>query len=119
MSLTAQEILGADDLAVEEVKTPEWGANVFIRQMQGKELGVFSKLLKGGKEVQEFPIRAIAVICALTLCDKDGKRLFPDHVKGADALEQKSAKVLQRIFSQSMVLSALSTDDEEDTPKKS
>ena len=118
MSLTAQDIIGAEDLTVELVKTPEWGSNVYIRQMKGKELGVFSKLLKGNKEEQEFPIRAIAIVCALTLCDKTGKRLFPDHNKGGDALEEKSASVLQRIFTKSMVLSSISSDNEGETPGK-
>jgi hypothetical protein len=117
---TAQQILAADDLSIEEVATPEWGGNVFIRQMMGKELGVFSKLLKGTKEVQEFPIQAIATVCALTLCNEKGERLFPDHVQGAKQLEEKNSRVLQRIFAATMVLSSLSSGGtpETETPGK-
>ena len=110
MALSAEQILAANDLQIKEIETPEWGENVFIRQMQGGELGIFSKLLKGTKEVQEFPIEAIAVICALTLCDAKGNRLFPDHNSGAKQLQTKNSKVLQRIFSASMILSSLASD---------
>ena len=110
MSLNAEALLASKDLTVELVKTPEWGGDVYVRSMQGRELGVFSKLLKGTREVQEFPIEAVATVCALSLCDEKGTRLFPDHEKGQKQLSEKNASVLQRVFEVAMRLSSLTGD---------
>ena len=114
-SATAQGIIAANDLTIQKVETPEWGADVYIRQMKNKEADVFSLLLKGSKESQSFTVQGVATICALTLCDENGERLFPDHVQGAKQLGEKNSQVLGRVFTATMILSAISSGDTEET----
>jgi hypothetical protein len=43
MPLTKDEILGADDLKRETVDIPEWGGEVLLRELRGRERDAFEE----------------------------------------------------------------------------
>lgn len=113
MSLSRDDILGADDLPSEEVEVPEWGGTVWVRSMTGLERDVFEASLTqgaGDKKVNLKNIRARLV--SLTAVDEEGTRLFSD----ADIAElgAKSAAALDRVFSVAQSLNGLGNEDVEE-----
>lgn len=98
MSLSAEQILKADDLGdLKVVKVPEWGGEVHVKIMDGQsrdrwELMTAKALEKPG--ANGVNVRAsLVVACA---CDEKGKRLFTDNQVAL--LGKKSATALDRIY---------------------
>ena len=111
--LTRDQILGAGDLAVESIDVPEWGGSVCIRVLTGAERDRFEQEIQSAKGKPIDNVRARLV--ALCVCDDQGLRLFTS----ADiaALGEKSATALDRIFTRSLSVNKLNSDDVE-TAKK-
>jgi hypothetical protein len=109
--LSASEILGVDDTVIELVDVPEWHGKVRVRGLTGSERDDFEEglLERRGKtrEVRFTNLRA--KLCALTMVDGDGKRLFTDAQ--VEALGRKSAAALSRVFTVAQRLSGLSDED--------
>lgn len=109
--LNRDDILGAKDIEIERVETPEWGGYTFVKSMTGIARGRLEKSITekrgGDTEVNMENLRA--VIAAATICDEDGKLLFT--AEDAIALGEKSASALQRVFEVSNRLSGTSKDD--------
>lgn len=129
MSKIRELILEADDASSEDVPCPEWAhsgwdGTVKVRGLTGAERDAFEascqQLRKHrndrGKEVREAVpvldnVRAkLLVKCALD--PDDGTRLFTDQ--DANALGEKSGKVLDRLYEVAARLSGLSDEDLED-----
>lgn len=112
--LTAKEILTADDLEHEIVPVPEWGGDVMVRGMTGAERDKFESSLrdekKGGEALNLTNVRA--KLASLTICDESGKRLFKEA--DVQALSQKSAAALQRVFAVAQRLSGIQDTDVDD-----
>ena len=53
-----------------------------------------------------------AKLCALTICDEKGERIF--STRDVKALTKKSASALQRVFSVAQQLSGITGDDLEE-----
>lgn len=112
--LTRDQILEAEDLLSEDVEVPEWGGVVKVRGLTGAERDRFEGSIvkmRGNKaDVNMRNLRAKLV--ALSAVNGDGKRLFktPD----VDALGQKSAVALQRVFDVAQRLSGISDQDVEE-----
>lgn len=116
---TKPDFLDAPDLTIEPMDIPEWNCRVHLRSLKGNEIGVFSKLVNTtGGELQDFPIESVATVCAMTLCDEKGHRMFDDHQAGSTALLEKNWSVLQRIFKRALKISAMTTEEGEETPGK-
>ena len=108
-TLTRDQILGADDLKRELVAVPEWGGDVYVRVMTGRERGEFEAefaehkgspaALKGVRE------RTVAK----TACDEKGSRIFTDD--DAAALGGKSAGALDRLFDKALELARIGADE--------
>lgn len=113
--LTREAILAADSLPKELVQVPEWGGDVYVRAMTGAERDSFEASFVGadGKVRKLDNIRA--KLCALSICDEGGSRLFSD----ADiiALGKTSASALQRVFKVAQKLSGLGDDAVEELAK--
>lgn len=118
MSLRDQ-ILAADDLPREAVEVPEWGCTVFVRTMTGAERDSFELSMHRDRgDDEKANVRNIrARLAVLTVIDSDGLRVFKDE--DADALGQKSAAALDRVFAVSQRLNGLSPRDVEDMAKNS
>jgi hypothetical protein len=112
--LSASEILGADDIVTELVEIPEWKGKVIVRGLTGAERDGFEESLleRRGKNREVRLANLRAKLCALTMVDGNGKRLFSDAQ--VEALGKKSASALQRVFAVAQRLSGLSDEDVEE-----
>ena len=117
MTLTAGEILAADDLVKELVKVPEWGGDLYIKTMSGTDRDSFEDDITKtrGKKVDVNMKNIRARLVVKTACDEGGTLLFTEDQ--AQALGLKSAKALDRCFSTAQKLNGLSANDVEDLAK--
>jgi hypothetical protein len=111
MILTRDEILKAQDIDYEVVEVPEWGGEVRVRAMTAAERDAFEASIlrqtKSGVQVEMVNLRAR--LCAMTIVDEDGKRIFSDS--DVAELGKKSAAALQRVFDAAMRLSKFGNED--------
>ncbi len=114
MALTRDEILDIQDIVIEEVDVTEWGGSVYVKGMTGAERDKFevSIVKTRGKQASVNMQNIRAKLAAQSICDKDGKRLFT--MKDVNALGEKSAAALQRVFNVAQRLSGISDDDLEE-----
>ena len=104
MGLSKADILKVEDLPREKMSVPEWGGHVWIRVLTGAEADSLGATAPS-------PAR----IAMLSLCDKDGVRLFGE--KDMPTLQGKSSVVLRRIVEVALKLSGLSGGAEETSRK--
>lgn len=106
-TLDRSAILAAQDLPITPLDVPEWGGTVHVRTMTGAERDAFElSVTKSKQKDGTFDIRGLkARLVALTLCDDEGSRLFGDDA--LDALNGKSAKVIDRLFEEAQRLNGL------------
>jgi len=110
MALNRSQILSAKDLPIEEVAVPEWGGTVFVRGMNGAERDAFELSVIDQKQKGKVDLNNIrAKLCALTICDESGERIFSE--KDVAALAKKSAAALSRVFVVAQRLSGMTEDD--------
>lgn len=107
--LSKSAILSADDKKMVEHEVPEWGGSVMIRVMSGTERDRFESEFVGGNKSVEM-VRAKLV--AKCLCDEGGNRLFSEQE--VPQLGEKSAAVLDRLFSLCMKHNRFTKSDVED-----
>lgn len=126
MTLSRDQILAANDLEVREVDVPEWGGTVKVRPLNGAERDRFEASLrkerrradgKEGTEVVANTDNMRAKLVARAVVDDDGKRVFTDA--DINALGEKSALVLDRLFDVVSDLSGLSDTAAEEAEKNS
>jgi hypothetical protein len=113
--LSRDAILAADDRKTEDVAVPEWGGSVRVRSLSGSERDAYEAHIvqlraDGTKSVNLKNLRGKLV--SLSCVDEDGGRLFSDE--DAEALGDKSAAALERVFDVARRLSGLSEDDIEE-----
>jgi len=117
--LSAEDILGAADFTCEFVAVPEWAngdarAGVWVRSLSGTDRDAFEAAVYAGGKRNLTNVRAR--LCALCMVGADQRtRLFSDHQ--AQALGQKSAAALDRVFNVACRLNALSARDVENLAK--
>jgi hypothetical protein len=115
--LSKKAILAAPDIKSELVHVPEWGGDVMVFGMTGSQRDEFEASIvemRGQSQVLHMQ-NLRAKLCALTIRDEDGRRMFDsDEV---DALGAKSAQALQRIFEVAQRLSSVTPKDMEDLAK--
>uniref|UniRef100_A0A6M3IYH5 Putative tail assembly chaperone n=1 Tax=viral metagenome TaxID=1070528 RepID=A0A6M3IYH5_9ZZZZ len=117
--LTRDQILNIDDTKKELVPVPEWGGDVWVRNMSGKERDSFEEetfLAKGPDNKQNWT-NMRARLCVRCIVDEAGNRLFED--KDVDYLGAKNACALDRIFAVAQRLSGIGKKDLEDLTKNS
>jgi hypothetical protein len=122
-ALTAQDILDMDDVIVEEHPVPEWKNKiVYVRSVSAQERGEIEAAAAQFKESkgkdQTFARDFTVKFAWLTLCDKDGKRLF-DKTEDVAKLKQKNAAAIASIAEHGQRLSGFSQKDMEQLEKKS
>ena len=110
MALNRSQILSAKDLPIEEVAVPEWGGTVFVRGMNGAERDAFELSVVDQKQRGRLDLSNVrAKLCALTICDEKGERVFSE--KDVEALAKKSATALSRVFIVAQRMSGMSEED--------
>jgi hypothetical protein len=120
--LTADQILGADDIKKEFVSTPEWAdgspdAGVYVRGLTGFERDAFEDAIteRKGKNVEVNISNIRAELAIRAACDAEGKLIFtPEQV---EALGKKNARPLDGIFSVAQRLSGITSDDVQELAK--
>ena len=112
--LTRDDILGAQDIEIEKVDTPEWGGFTYVKGMTGTERDRLesSVVEQSGKNANVNLANIRAKLASETICDEEGKRLF--STKDIVALGKKSAAPLQRVFDVGQRLSGITGDDIEE-----
>lgn len=114
--LGAADILAADDIQTERVHVPEWGGDVLVRTLSGKERDGFEAAMievkQGGKSRDVNLENFRSKLVAASLVDEAGGKLFSQ--KQVDQLAQKSASALQRCFKVAQRLSGFGDDDVEE-----
>jgi len=118
MSLNRQNILEADDLKRRSVKVPEWGGDLYVREMTAMEAVVFDVWLYDNKDNKaEIASNYNAMLVMLSACDEAGHRIFEDS--DLDVLRSKNPKVIGKIARAVEKLNKLGQDDFEDDVKNS
>lgn len=120
--LGRDNILAAEDLSRELVEVPEWGGHIYVRALTGTERDAYEDSLmqerverRGRRQevTRSLNLRyARAKLCALTIVDSEGNRLFSDN--DVRELGNKSAAALNRAYEVASRLSGLSDEDLED-----
>lgn len=114
MALGKAAILAADDKKMVDYDVPEWGGSVKLRVMTGTERDRFEgEFVNNNKSVEM--VRAKLV--AKCLCDDKGERLFDE--KEIPQLGEKSAAVLDRLFTECMKLNRFTKGDVDELAKNS
>jgi hypothetical protein len=117
--LTKEQILATSDLVFETVDVPEWGGTVRIKELSGAERDSFeqSTFSKKGNGYEVVLKDMRARLCAMSIVDDKGERLFTDvDIK---SLSSKSAKALDRVFTVCQKLNGMSKDDVDEMIKNS
>ena len=119
MSLTKEQILGADDLKREKVKVREWGGEVIVQEMTAVERVA---LMEWGIRLREedetkYNTQAAAKIVSLCVVDEGGDKLFEDA--DLDLLVRKNHRILERISEVARRLSGMREEDNEEMIKNS
>ena len=120
MSLSRDQILQADDIKKESVNIPQWGGEVWVKGLTGAERDAFEISImefREGKKPKMVLENMRAKLCAMTVCDEKGNRIFKDD--DVLALGKKSAKALSLIFDKAQELNGLSDEDVEKLSKNS
>ncbi len=109
--LNKKDILEIADIKTQLVPVPEWGGEVYVKGLNGAERDKFesSMIEQRGKERSVNMANIRAKLASMSICDESGKRLFSEA--DVQALSQKSATALQRIFVVAQKLSGIGDDD--------
>lgn len=113
--LSADDILAVDDRRYEIVPVPEWGGEVKLRSLTGKERDAFEASLseqrgtKVKRNVENFRARLVA-LCAV---NEENKLLFTNKQQVV-LLGNKSVAALQRVFDKCNEMNGLSDADIEE-----
>lgn len=113
--LTREAILGADDRRTEDVHVPEWGGTVRVRALSGAERDAFEAAIAGVRPDGSRRFNLVNVrarLIALSAVDAEGNRLFTDA--DVEALGEKSAEAMTRVFEVAQRLSGLTDADVEE-----
>lgn len=114
-------ILGLDDIVKETVSVPEWKCEVLVKSISAAERDEFEQQIvemrQAGKKAQvsfnRTNIRARLVVKAVV--NEQGERVFSDAQ--SDALGQKNAAAIDRIYAVASRLAGISKEDEEELGK--
>jgi hypothetical protein len=104
-------ILSSQDIQAETVEVPEWGCKVVLRGLTGRQRDQFEEACRRveGRKVEVDLDNVRAKLLVRCMFDDSGARVFADD--DADALGNKSGKVLARLVPIAQRLSGLSDDD--------
>jgi hypothetical protein len=107
-------ILNADDRRTRTVAVPEWGGEVLIRSLSGKERDEFEASLQvtRGNKTKQNVANFRARLLALCIVNEAGERLFVSA--DIPRLGDKSVAALQRVFNACNELNGLSDEDVEE-----
>ncbi len=114
--LSAAQIIQSSDIPREVVSCPEWGGNVLIKGMTGRERDAFEaesiKSRKPGDPVEVSFENIRSRLLVRCIVDENDVPLFPEN--NMQMLSKKSAIPLDRCFAVAQRLSGLTKEDVEE-----
>ena len=112
-----EQILAANDLPTMKVSVPEWGCDLHLRVLSGRERdSLEAESVSGrGKSVTANMENFRARLVVRAVCDEAGGRVFDDA--DAPALGKKSGVVLNRLYAAAASLNDYSAKDVEEIAK--
>jgi hypothetical protein len=117
--LKRDAILKANDLPVEIVDIPEWGGEVTVKGLTGKQRDAYEMQVfqynKKHNNVDWKRENMRAKLIVLSCVDEDGSLLFEES--DIQALGEKSSSALDRIFEVAQRLSGITKKDVEELEK--
>ena len=117
--LTREAILAADDLIREREDIPEWNGSIYVSMMTATGRDEFEKdmvIMKEDGTTERNLKNFRASLCARTICNEKGKRMF-NSVDEIEQLGGKSAAAIERIFTVAMRLNKIGKQDVEELTK--
>lgn len=118
--LTREMILAMGDLPRESVAVMDWdGGEVLVQGLTAAQRDKFEadSMTQQGKDFKLNMRNIRARLVALCVVDENGQRIFSDS--DVQALGQKSARALARVFEVAQRLSGLTNEDVEELAKNS
>lgn len=117
--LSKEAILSAQDMEVRDVEVPEWHGVVRVKGLTAAERDAFESEIvqRNGKNVTQNLRNIRARLVAMSVINEDGARVF--GFRDIEALGEKSAKALDRVFSAAQELSGLRDEDVDELAKNS
>lgn len=107
-------ILAAEDHTTERVAVPEWGGDVLVRTMSGRDRDLWEQFLYAdNRETARRNIRSS--LCAACVVDEAGETLFSEE--DLDALAAKSAAALDRVYEVAARLNRVTPADVDELEK--
>ena len=107
--LTKDQILEADDMSTQTVAVPEWGGDVLVGTLTGKQRDKFETEFASASKGERGMDNIRAKLCALSLRDEDGNSIFT--LKDVNELGTKSAAALDRVFTAALSLNGFTQSD--------
>jgi hypothetical protein len=115
MYLNRQQILDVEDIKTEEVEVPEWGGTLVVKMMTGAERDRFEASIYGPSGKAKIDNIRAKLVAQTVIDPETGEKMFsPADI---DALGNKSAAALDRVFTASKKLSKITEDDVEELVK--
>jgi hypothetical protein len=112
-----EKILQAKDLKAVALNIPEWGVDVFIKPFSGLDRMVYQEKIASFLETKNISdyMASMAHLLILAIVDGAGKPIFQES--DAEALQEKSNVVIERIAKKVLAMNGLSSDAEDDAEK--
>lgn len=110
MSLTREQILAAQDHAIEAVEVPEWSGKTYVRMMTGCERDAYERSMYDKAKLGNLGENVRAQLLSLTVCDEAGTLLFT--AADVEALGKKAAAPIERLVRVARKLNRLEDDPE-------
>jgi hypothetical protein len=111
LAAKASDILDYRDLKEERVFVEEWDQEVIVREFSGHELQTVMSLGSFSSDGGDVAIMDVAKVCALSIKDEKGGRMFTDDQ--AEALADKCFPALMTVFAAAMRVSGFSEEEME------
>ena len=110
--LSKQQIQSAPKRKYMILEVPEWGGQVRLQSLTGKERDDFESSLSTtrGNKTKENKANFRGRLAALVIVDEDGHRLFNNHLE-IEALGDGSVGGLQRVFNAAQSMNAFTDED--------
>lgn len=103
------KILASHDLKVEKIYVKEWKQTVYLREFSMADRMSIENITKEASQ------DSFIKVLVLGVCDKEGNKIFTNE--DVEALKQKNAKPIQRLFLKVMKLNKLNDSDIEEDVK--
>lgn len=118
MSLTREDVLGADDLKREPVDAPEWGGTVWVQELSAADAMEYDVWIFENKEDRASIMKGMnAMMVMLCACNEEGERLFSNT--DLAEINSKAPEPVARIARAAFSINKMRDSDYEDEVKNS